>query len=109
MISIIITSYNYQKYIERAIRSTLKQSVPKDEYEILVINDASTDSTKEILENYKDDVRVVHIEKNVGLAAARNVPARWFSHRKYYKGVGHRQEQKSKQFFGRGFFGKVKI
>lgn len=73
MISIIITSYNYQKYIERAIRSALNQSVSKDEYEVLVINDASTDYTKEILENYKDDVRIVHTEKNVGLAAARNI------------------------------------
>jgi glycosyltransferase involved in cell wall biosynthesis len=73
MISVVITTYNYQKYIERAIRSVLDQSLPKNEYEIIVVNDASTDNTKKILENYKDNVRIFNLEKNVGLAAARNI------------------------------------
>jgi len=72
MISLIITTYNYEQYIERAMRSALDQSLSKKEYEIIVVNDASTDSTKRILENYKDDVRVIHLEKNAGLSAARN-------------------------------------
>jgi glycosyltransferase involved in cell wall biosynthesis len=72
-VSAIITAYNYGKYIERAIRSLIHQNFPKDRYEIIVVNDASTDSTKEILENYKDEVRVINLEKNVGLAEARNI------------------------------------
>lgn len=73
MVSIIITSYNYENYIERAIRSALDQSLSKRSYEIIVVNDASTDRTRKILENYEDDVRVINLEKNVGLAAARNI------------------------------------
>ncbi|WDE98192.1 glycosyltransferase family A protein [Lentisphaera profundi] len=70
MTSIIITAFNYEKYLERAIRSAIKQSI-KD-YEIIVVNDCSTDRTKEILDNYTDEVRVYNLEKNVGLSAARN-------------------------------------
>jgi glycosyltransferase involved in cell wall biosynthesis len=72
MVSIIITTYNYAKYIERAIRSCIDQRLAKDEYEIIVVNDASTDRTKDILENYTDIVRIFNLKKNVGLAAARN-------------------------------------
>jgi len=72
MVSIIITAYNYDRYIERAIRSCLDQSLNEDSYEVIVVNDCSTDSTIPILENYKDQVRVYNLEKNIGLAAARN-------------------------------------
>lgn len=72
MISVIVTAYNYAQYIERCIRSILDQSLPKDLYELIVINDASTDYTKDILENYTDVARIFNFEKNVGLAAARN-------------------------------------
>jgi glycosyltransferase involved in cell wall biosynthesis len=72
MVSIIITAYNYDKYIERAIRSCMGQSLPKNQYEIILVNDASTDNTRSILDNYKDDIRIFNMEKNVGLAAARN-------------------------------------
>jgi glycosyltransferase involved in cell wall biosynthesis len=73
MVSVIITVHNYQQYIERAIRSALDQSLAKDQYEDLVVNDASTDYTRKILENYEDDVRIIHLDENVGLAAARNL------------------------------------
>ena len=72
MVSIIITTYNYERYIERAIRSCLDQTLSKKQYEIIVINDCSTDNTQQILDNYKDEIRIFNLEKNVGLAAARN-------------------------------------
>jgi len=72
MVSIIITAYNYERYIERAIRSCLDQSLAKSQYEVIVINDCSTDNTSKILENYENEVRVFNMEKNIGLAAARN-------------------------------------
>jgi glycosyltransferase involved in cell wall biosynthesis len=72
MISVIITAYNYGRYIERALRSCLDQSIPKNQYEIIVINDCSTDNTVAILDNYETDARIFHLEKNVGLSAARN-------------------------------------
>ncbi len=72
MVSIIITAYNYEKYIERAIRSCLDQSLSKSQYEIIVVNDCSTDNTGRVLENYKDEVRIFNLPKNIGLSAARN-------------------------------------
>jgi glycosyltransferase involved in cell wall biosynthesis len=50
----------------------LDQTLSKKQYEIIVINDCSTDNTAQILENYRDEVRVFNLEKNIGLAAARN-------------------------------------
>lgn len=72
MVSLIITTYNYAQFIERAIRSALDQSLSKSEFEIIVINDASSDATSQILENYSDVVRVFNLPENVGLSAARN-------------------------------------
>lgn len=72
MVSIIITVYNYDRYIERALRSALDQSLPSSQYEIIVVNDASTDKTPTILDNYKDVARIFHLKENMGLAAARN-------------------------------------
>lgn len=72
MLSVIITAYNYEKYIERCLRSVMDQSLPKSEYEIIVVNDASSDNTEKILDNYKDVARIFNLKKNVGLSAARN-------------------------------------
>jgi len=72
MVSVIITSYNYERYVERAIRSCLDQSLPKSQYEVILINDCSTDNTKKVLENYASDIRIFNLESNIGLAAARN-------------------------------------
>ena len=72
MVSLIITTYNYAQYVERAIRSALDQSLPDNQFEIIVVNDSSTDGTSTILENYSNDVRVFNLQENLGLAGARN-------------------------------------
>jgi glycosyltransferase involved in cell wall biosynthesis len=72
MVSLIITTYNYAHYVERSIRSALDQSLSREQYEIIVVNDASTDHTAEILENYTTDIRVYNLPANVGLSSARN-------------------------------------
>jgi glycosyltransferase involved in cell wall biosynthesis len=72
MVSLIITTYNYAQYVERAIRSALEQSLPVNQFEIIVVNDSSTDGTATILENYANDVRVFNLKENLGLAGARN-------------------------------------
>ena len=72
MVSLIITTYNYAQFIERAIRSGLDQSLSKTDFEVIVINDASTDATEAILENYSDVVRVYNLKENLGLSGARN-------------------------------------
>lgn len=72
MVSIIITCYNYGRYVERALRSCLNQSMEKGRMEIIVVNDASTDNTSAILSNYENDARIIHLAENKGLAGARN-------------------------------------
>lgn len=75
-VSVIITVYNYAQYIERAIRSVFNQTLERSKYEIIIVNDASTDASTEILKNYETDIRLVNLEKNVGLAEARNIGIR---------------------------------
>jgi glycosyltransferase involved in cell wall biosynthesis len=71
MFSVIIPLYNKEKYIHRTISSVLSQSYK--EFEILIINDGSTDNSKVIVEAFKDD-RICLIEKiNGGESSARNL------------------------------------
>lgn len=75
-VTVIITCYNYARYLGRAIRSAYNQSLEKSRYEIIVVNDASTDETSEVLKDYDDFVRIVNLKENVGLAEARNIGVR---------------------------------
>ncbi|NQX92022.1 MAG: glycosyltransferase family 2 protein [Flavobacteriales bacterium] len=72
MVSLVITSYNYAHFIERAIRSAIEQSLPFEAFEIIVVNDCSTDRTADVLKNYTEECRVFNLEKNLGLSGARN-------------------------------------
>ncbi len=72
LVSVIITSFNYARYLERAIRSALNQSLPANSFEVIVVDDCSTDESHLILDNYAEDVKVIKMEKNSGLSAARN-------------------------------------
>lgn len=72
-ISIVITCYNYARYLGRAIRSAINQNYPRNKFEILVVNDGSTDETKEVIDSFTGYVRPLHLEKNQGLPKARNI------------------------------------
>ena len=69
-ISIIIPAYNCERYIEKCLDSVISQEGA--ELDIIVVNDASTDGTAEILEKYKGSIRVETLETNSGVSAARN-------------------------------------
>lgn len=75
-VSVIICSYNNEQYLGRAIRSCLKQSFHKDRYEIVVVDDASTDNSVAVLESFKDKIVPIVLEKNVGVAEASNIGIR---------------------------------
>ena len=66
-VSIIVPNYNYACYLNVRIASILNQSYTN--YELILLDDASTDNSVEILEKYKDNPHVSHIlvnEKNSG-------------------------------------------
>lgn len=67
--SIIIPSFNRASLIEETIESLLSQSY-KD-YEIIVVNDGSTDDTLQVLNKYKDSILIIN-QQNQGAEIARN-------------------------------------
>lgn len=67
-VTVIIPTYNHAKFISEAIESVLNQDYPKEKIEIIVIDDGSTDNTKEIVKKYKK-VRYYY-QKNQGQASA---------------------------------------
>ncbi|HIW63377.1 MAG TPA: glycosyltransferase [Candidatus Stackebrandtia excrementipullorum] len=71
-ISVIVAAYNAMPYIRRCIDSVVAQSMPSDGYEVIVVDDGSTDGTAEYLDDRADDVRVLHQENSGGPAAPRN-------------------------------------
>lgn len=74
--SIIITSHNKKPYIGRAIRSCLKQSLDKGRYEVIVVDDASTDDSQDVINGFKDKVTAILLDTNVGVAEASNIGIR---------------------------------
>ena len=71
-ISIIIATHNCDKYLSRSLRSALDQVLSKSQYEVIVVDDGSTDDTKRILKPFKDMIRIMTFKKNKGLSYARN-------------------------------------
>jgi len=71
MISIIIPTYNHATSLERAIKSVQNQT--EKEIEIIIVNDGSTDNTKEVLKNFenKNNIKII-TQKNQGSNPARN-------------------------------------
>lgn len=69
--SIIMCAYNVEKYISKAIESVLKQDFKN--YELLIINDGSTDNTSKIVKSYADErIKFVNHKQNRGLSCVRN-------------------------------------
>lgn len=75
-ISIIICTYNRDRYILKALESCEKQNFPKDQFEIILINNNSTDNTDNICGDFKRNYPKINfnyfIEKKQGLSFARN-------------------------------------
>ena len=70
--SVLIDTYNHERFIEQAIASVLEQDFPVSEREILVVDDGSTDRTAEIASKFEPRVRLLRKE-NGGQASAFNV------------------------------------
>lgn len=80
-VSIILTAHNYAKYLSQSINSALNQTFQN--FELIIVNDGSTDYTNDVLVNYSDHPQVVIINLDgVGLAGACNAGIR-SSHGEY--------------------------
>ena len=76
-VSIIITNHNYGRFLSRAIQSSLAQAVlPKEDWEVVVVDDGSTDNSRKVIESYLPDIRPQYHEQQRGLPAAVNTGIR---------------------------------
>jgi glycosyltransferase involved in cell wall biosynthesis len=77
LISVIIPCYNQTKTISLLLSSLEAQTLGKNDFEVIVADDASTDGSADILRNYNGPLHLTTIfaEKNGGRARARNIAA----------------------------------
>tara|TARA_B100001029_G_C15002123_1_gene418745 strand:+ start:512 stop:1165 length:654 start_codon:yes stop_codon:yes gene_type:complete len=71
-ISVIIPVYNQELHIGRCLRSLVDQSINRESYEIIVINDGCRDKTSVILSSFKDEIKIIKNKKNMGLPYSLN-------------------------------------
>lgn len=73
-VALMIAAYNEEKDIKAKLDNCLALDYPKDKLEIIVVSDASTDNTDDIVRSYEDKgVRLVRVEGRVGKTEARNL------------------------------------
>lgn len=73
-VSIIVPVYNVEKYLERCVCSLLNQDLPSSDYEIILVNDGSTDNSESIALSFAekyDNIKLIS-QENQGLSGARN-------------------------------------
>jgi glycosyltransferase involved in cell wall biosynthesis len=70
-VSVIIPAYNEERFIGRALRSVISQTYV-EAFEIIVVNDASTDRTAFALDLFKDEITILHNDKRLGLPGSLN-------------------------------------
>ncbi len=75
LVSVYITNYNYERFIRQSIESVLAQSLQN--WELIIIDDGSTDGSRDIIEEYRDrDAITIIYQKNKGLNITNNVAMR---------------------------------
>ena len=72
--SIVITNFNYEKYLGRCIRSCLNQSIAEP-YEVILVDDNSKDGSLKIANDFKNfkNFKIISNKKNMGVAASANI------------------------------------
>ena len=69
-VTVILPTWNREKWLKTSIESVLSQTF--QDFELIVVDDASTDSTGKILESYSGKIRTILLPENLGVSAARN-------------------------------------
>jgi GT2 family glycosyltransferase len=70
LVSVTIVTYNSGRFIKRCLESVLEQKYPN--LEVVIVDNASTDGTVDILEQFEDQCRIYYNDENIGFAAAQN-------------------------------------
>src|SRR5882724_4026015 len=70
LVSVTIVTYNSGRFIKRCLESVLEQKYPN--LEIIVVDNASTDGTADILEQFTEQCQIHYNDENIGFAAAQN-------------------------------------
>ena len=75
-ISVVITNFNYDKWLRRCLRSLLNQNFT--DYEIIVVDDLSTDNSRNILLEYKNhpNLKIIFNKVNMGVGASSTIGAK---------------------------------
>ena len=84
-VSVIIPVYNMQKYLRKCLDSLVNQTI-KDDMEVIIVNDGSTDKSQEIIDEYVKNYSELfksYIKKNNGQGSARNYGIKKSSRRIY--------------------------
>lgn len=72
-ISVIIPTYNRAKYLPRSLASLANQTLPKNDFEVIVVNDGSRDKTEEVAKKFQEELNLNSLKQNHGGASrARN-------------------------------------
>ena len=73
-LSLVIPVYNTEKYLEKCLASCVNQNVEMSDYEIVIVNDGTTDNAMDIAGRFQNDYSTIKIysQENAGLSAARN-------------------------------------
>jgi glycosyltransferase involved in cell wall biosynthesis len=71
-VSVIVPVFNQEKWLARCLRSLIDQNIKHSEYEIIVIDDGSTDRSRFVIEQFSDIVKIIDHSKNMGLPKAIN-------------------------------------
>jgi len=75
-VSIIITCYNRERFVSRSIRSAISQRFPRADFEVIVVDDGSSDHSPSIIKDFGDEIVPIFHPRNLGLPSARNTGIR---------------------------------
>jgi glycosyltransferase involved in cell wall biosynthesis len=71
--SVVLTTYNKPRLLAKVLDGFANQTVPKEDFEVVVVDDGSEPPVKEVVERFCDRINIVYLfQENSGLAAARN-------------------------------------
>lgn len=74
LISVIIPTYNRADLLRSSLESLLRQKLSKSAFEVIVVNDGSTDSTEDICQSFRQLMDIKHVyQRNSGISAAKTL------------------------------------